>query len=57
MQWVWRPFYDHLGKSVEIFTATMQDHYCWPSGFWFDEKFAGDDPVVINPNLETYNAD
>lgn len=23
---------------------------------WHDERFDNDDPVVINPNLDTYNA-
>lgn len=34
----------------------MQDHYCWPPGFWFDERFNGDDPTVTDENLETFNA-
>ena len=57
MQWLWRPFYDSLGDRSSIWTGTMQDHYCWPTGFWYDERFAGDQPVVDNPNLETFNAD
>jgi hypothetical protein len=57
MQWIWRPFFNHLGKRSEIFTLTMQDHYCWPTGFWYDEKFDGDDPVVTDESLETFNAD
>jgi hypothetical protein len=35
----------------------MQDHYCWPDGFWYDERFMGDDPVVSNEGLTTFNAD
>jgi hypothetical protein len=35
----------------------MQDHYCWPDGFWYDERFMGDDPVVTNTQLTTFNAD
>mmetsp|Transcript_19628 Transcript_19628/g.14341 ORF Transcript_19628/g.14341 Transcript_19628/m.14341 type:complete len:212 (+) Transcript_19628:133-768(+) len=35
----------------------MQDHYCWPNGFWYDERFMGDDPVVTNEKLTTFNAD
>jgi hypothetical protein len=57
MQWIWRPFFEHLGRRAEIFTGTMQDHYCWPDGFSYDEKWDGDEPVVVNPELETFNAD
>ena len=57
MQWVYRTFYDSIGKNAEIWTGTMQDHYCWPTGFWYDERFDGDQPVVTNPKLETFNAD
>ena len=34
----------------------MRDHYCWIPGFWYDERFDGDDPFVTNENLETFNA-
>ena len=34
----------------------MRDHYCWIPGFWYDERFDGDDPVVVNENLKTFNA-
>ena len=57
MQWVWRPFFDHLGKSTQIFTSAMYDHYCFPTGFYYDDKFHGDDPVVIDDQLETFNGD
>ena len=46
MNYIWRPMSDSLGESVEIFTGAMRDHYCWIPGFWMDEKFDGDDPVV-----------
>lgn len=35
----------------------MRDHYCWPQGFWYDERFPQDDPVVSDKTLETFNAD
>lgn len=57
MQFVWRPFFNHLGESVQIFTSAMYDHYCYPTGFWFDDKFYGDDPVVTDETLETFNGD
>lgn len=33
------------------------DGYFWPNGFWYDEKFMGDDPVIDNVKLNTFNAD
>lgn len=55
MEWVWRPFYDHLGKRTQIFTHTLFNHYSAPPGFCFDTN-CDDDPFVTDPNLETYNA-
>lgn len=57
MQFVWRPFFDHLGQSTQIFTSAMYDHYCYPVGFAVDDKFHGDDPTVIDEKLETFNGD
>jgi hypothetical protein len=34
----------------------MQDHYCWPKGFSYDERFMGDDPFTVDETLTTYNA-
>jgi hypothetical protein len=34
----------------------MRDHYCWINGFWYDERFDGDDPVVVREDLDTFNA-
>ena len=61
MQFVWKPMYDSLGKDVEIFTSIMQDHYCWPDGFWMDDRYNWntnvDDPVVSDSTLQSFNAD
>jgi len=35
----------------------MYDHYCWSPGYWWDDRFYGDSPVVIDENLETFNGD
>jgi len=35
----------------------MYDHYCWFPGYWWDDRFYGDSPVVDNEELETFNAD
>jgi lysosomal alpha-mannosidase len=34
----------------------MRDHYCWPQGFWYDERFWNDEPFVVNKERDTYNA-
>ena len=36
MEYIWRPFFKHLGKSVEIFTSIMSAGYYWPDGFNYD---------------------
>lgn len=55
MQFLWRPSFNSLGKSAEILTHAMPDHYCWPSGFEVDERET-DDPVVSDETLSTDNA-
>lgn len=57
MEFVWQPFYKHLNASAQIYTYAMYDHYCYFDGFWWDDRFYGDSPVVTDPNLETFNAD
>lgn len=56
MNFLWRPFSKHFGNQKQIFTGAMRDHYCWASGFWYDERFPQDDPFIVNKNLDTYNA-
>jgi len=57
MNFLWRPFSEHFGDEKQIFTSAMRDHYCWPEGFWYDERWYTDDPMVADPDLDTYNAD
>lgn len=54
MEWLWRPFFNHLGKRTQIFTHAMYQHYSAPSGFNFD-TLSDDGPIVDNPSLDTYN--
>lgn len=56
MNFLWRPFAKHFGNQKEIFTGVMRDHYCWPQGFWYDERFPNDEPFVTNERLDTFNA-
>jgi hypothetical protein len=58
MNTLWRPFSKHFGNQKQIFTGIMQDHYCWPSGFWYDQKLdeSRDDPFIDDDTVETFNA-
>jgi len=57
MEFIWQPFSKHFNNSAQIYTYAMYDHYCYFDGFWWDDRFYGDSPVVDDPNLETFNAD
>jgi hypothetical protein len=57
MNFLWRPFSKHFGNQKQIFTSVMRDHYCWPKGFTYDERFGDDDPFVTNRKLDTFDAD
>ena len=57
MEFIWRPFFDHLGKSAEIFTSIMYNHYYWPNGFNYDQRDSQDEPVITDETLSTFNAD
>ncbi|CAI2376469.1 unnamed protein product [Moneuplotes crassus] len=54
MEWLHRPFNKSLGARAEIFTHMMYHHYSSPEGFHFNDG-NGDDPIVDDPRLETYN--
>ena len=56
MEFVWRPFYDSLGSRSQIFSHSLYNHYSAPPGFSFDAR-SNDDPIVDDPNLETYNVE
>lgn len=55
MEWVWRPSWDSIGESAQIFTHALYHHYSAPSGFDFD-TLSNDQPFIIDENLETFNA-
>ena len=57
MEWVWRPFYSHIGNRSEIFTHTFYDYYYSPKGFIYDQKRNDDEPVIDDITLKTFNAD
>jgi lysosomal alpha-mannosidase len=55
MEFVWRPMWDTLGESAQIFTHALYNHYSAPPGFDFD-MLADEDPFITNQKLTTYNA-
>ena len=57
MQWVWKPFSESLGDDVSILTLAMSHHYNAPAEFRYDGRNWDSDPVVTDPNLDTFNAD
>ena len=57
MEFIWQPFYEHLNATAQIYTYAMYHHYCFFNDLWWDNNWFDDDPVVTNPELETFNAD
>ena len=56
MEIVWRPFYEDIGKSVQIITHVLYDISGPPPGLNWDMR-GMDDPFVDDPTLTTFNAD
>ena len=57
MQWIQKGFSESLGDAVSIFTHAMTHHYNTPEAFRYDERNFGTEPVVTDPNLDSFNAD
>ena len=55
MEWVWRPMFDSLGDSVQIFAHADYNLYQQPDGFDFD-TLSDNEPFIIDESLTTYNA-
>lgn len=56
MEWIQRPFFDHLGKSTQILAHALYENYCSPHEFEYDVFDSNNDPFVTNEKLTTYNA-
>ena len=56
MEFIWRPFFDHLGERAQIFSHVMYNNYASPPGFDADVD-GPDDPFVDNANLTSFNAE
>ena len=62
MEWLWRPFFNHIGKRGQILAHLMvNDTYESPRHFGFDDtkgEFVFDEgPFVNDTTLTSFNAD
>jgi hypothetical protein len=55
MEFVWRPMWESLGESAQIFCHTLYNNYGAPTGFDFDD-LSDDPPFIVDQTLDTYNA-
>ena len=56
MEFVWRPMWDTLGDSAQIFTSTLFNGYDSPHVIDWD-MLGDSDPFISDESLKTYNAD
>jgi alpha-mannosidase len=42
LTYLWRPFSKHFGDEKQILVNAFKDHYCWPPGFFVDERYDAD---------------
>lgn len=58
MEWLWRPFFKHVGKRGQLLAHLMVDNtYYPPQYFGFDDEGKNEGPFVDDPSLSTFNAD
>ena len=57
LNFLWRPFSSHFGKRHQLLVSAFNDHYCWPPGFYVDERYDADDPFQPDATLRTFNGD
>jgi hypothetical protein len=54
---LWRPSSKSLGDQNQILLSAFRDHYCYPPGFYVDERYDADEPFVSDATLKTFNAE
>jgi len=61
---VWRPHEENLGKRKDILSVTLDSQknnslgsYCWPQGFWVDQNYLQDVPMILKKNETNYKFD
>jgi hypothetical protein len=52
LEFLWRPYSKHFGKSRQILTSMFRDHYCWIPDFQVNDNDSFED----DPTLESFNA-
>jgi len=57
INYLWRPFSKHFGDQNQILVNAFKDHYCWPPGFFVDERYDADEPFVSDATISTFNAE
>ena len=61
---VWRPHEENLGMRKDILGVALDQQknsslgsYCWPHGFYVDQNYLQDVPMVLNKNASGYKFD
>lgn len=57
LNFIWRPSSRHFGDKNQILVNAFKDHYCFPPGFYVDERYDADEPFVTDATLSTFNAE
>lgn len=60
---IWRTSSKNFGQRKDVLAVTLdqgnktQNQYCWPQGFWADENYLIDSPLVLNKSKNGYKFD
>jgi hypothetical protein len=61
---VWRPHEENLGKRKDVLSVTLDSQKnsslaagCWPQGFWVDQNYLQDVPMILKKNQTNYHFD
>ena len=56
MNYLWRPHSENFGDQNQILVSFFRDHYCWPEGFYVDERYDVDEVFEPDQTMSTFNA-
>lgn len=57
INFLWRPFSKHFGNEHQMLVNAFKDHYCFPPGFYVDERYDADEPFIDDPTMPQFNAE
>mmetsp|Transcript_33580 Transcript_33580/g.51654 ORF Transcript_33580/g.51654 Transcript_33580/m.51654 type:complete len:234 (-) Transcript_33580:2604-3305(-) len=57
LNFLWRPFSKHFGSEKQMLVSAFLDHYCYPPGFYVDERYDADEPFQPDATLKSYNGE